>query len=139
MQFGGYPAGDGRQLSRGQTLHERTIGWHGNTLVLIGWPASEQSWERLAAIRRAAERFGFRHKYHQGSHERDRDAYLVVGELCSAAPAAVATLCLDGIRRDILAVPNRAVLSSNDITLVEYEDARLPEATSCRWPLVLQP
>lgn len=130
VQFGGFAATDRRLSSRGQTLHERTLGVQGGQLVLIGWPVTPAPSPRLGEIRRRCERFGFRHKYHRTPDDLDPDAYLVLGDVAGPEPGLV-----ERLRREVLATPVRVPLTVADVALVEYVDPGLPAATSTRWPL----
>jgi hypothetical protein len=129
VQFGGFAATDRRMLSRGQTLHERSLGLRGEHLVLIGWPMASQPTPRLGEIRRSCERFGFQHKYHCGPYDLDPDVYLVVGEVAGTSDGLVERL------RGEVVTPVRIPLLVGDVALVEYTDPRLPSATSRWWPV----
>ncbi len=135
VQFGGFADTDRRMSSRGQTLHERSLGLWAGHLVLIGWPMAPEPSPRLGEIRRSCERFGFRHKYHRGPDVLDPDVldpdvYLVVGDVAEPRAGLV-----ERLRREVLATPVRVPLVMGDVVLVEYVDARLPASTSRWWPV----
>jgi hypothetical protein len=130
VQFGGFADTDRRMLSRGGTLHDRSLVQQGNTVVLVGWPMAPGPSPRLGEIRRRCEQYGFRHKYHRRAEDLDGDAYLVLGEVAEPVQGLV-----ERLRGEVLAVPVRARLAAEDVALVEYVDARLPRATSTSNPL----
>ena len=127
LQFGGFPAGDTAFLSRGRTLHERSVGPEG---VVLGWPVERgRPTARLGELRRDCARFGVIHKYHRGTTTLDPDAYLVVGEVDGARPGAVEAV------RTALERPTSVRLTAADLSIVRYVDPALPRASSTWRPL----
>jgi hypothetical protein len=131
VQFGGFADADRRMLSRGATLHERSLVLQGNTFVLVGWPMAPAPSAWLGEIRRRCEQYGFRHKYHRRAEDLDGDVYLVLGEVADPVRAGL----VERLRSEVLTTPVRARLAVEDVALVEYVDARLPRATSTAIPL----
>lgn len=133
VQFGG-PDTDRRPLSAGKTRYERSLVTAGTRFVLIGWPVPPAPFSRVGDIRRQAERFGFRHKYHPRPEDLDIDVYLVLGDITDSAQPGMAEL-VERLRREVLVTPVLVPLTADALSLVEYVDPRLPAATSVRWPV----
>ena len=131
VQFGGFPDTDRRPLSAGKTRYERSLVVAGTRFVLIGWPIPPARFSRVGDVRRQAERFGFRHKYHPRPDDLDVDVYLVLGEIAESAQPGMAELG-ERLRREVLDTPVLVPLRVDALSLVEYVDPRLPAATSVR-------
>ena len=130
LQFGGFPAGDTTFLSRGRSLHDRSVVLDGGRAVVLGWPVERgRPTARLGELRRDCARFGVIHKYHRGTTALDPDAYLVVGEVEGAPPGAVEAV------RATLDRPTSVRLTAADVSLVRYVDPSLPRASSSWWPV----
>jgi hypothetical protein len=135
LQLGGFGPGCPAPRSRGQLPHERSLGLYGDALVLIGWTTAAGSGrgdpvEIPGELRRAAERFGVRHKYHGPGEPTDRDVHLVLGAV-DADPAARARLLAAG-RAWLAGHRTDVELSADALSLVEYASPTLATATS-RW------
>jgi len=124
LQFGGFRAGDTAfLLSRGRSLHERSVGPDG---VVLGWPVERgRPTARLGELRRDCARFGVIHKYHRGTAALDPDAYLVVG-----AVDAHRTGVAEAVRAAALERPTSVRLTASDLALVRYADPALPRESS---------
>lgn len=135
VQFGGFPDTDRRLLSAGKTRYERSLVVQGTRFVLIGWPVAPAASSRVGDIRRQAQRFGFRHKYHPRPDDLDPDVYLVLGDIAESARAGMGELA-ERLRREELDTAVLVPLTVDALSLVEYVDPRLPTATSVARPLV---
>jgi hypothetical protein len=140
IRFGGFPPDYTAVFSNGRTLFERGLTVGGNQVVLIGWPVREDSagddqpTDRLGRLRREAERYGFRHKYHRTGDDLDIDCYLVVGDLDPPAPPD-AGLLAHAVADGPLATPTTVHLTAADLLLAEYVSARLPHESTRAWPV----
>lgn len=133
IQLGGYrPHRDYGFESRGAHPHDRSFSITRGNVVTIGWPTGDpQPSFSLDALRRAFNRFGILHKYHQPHGGIDNDFFMVIGKLRGdlTAPAGVVT----SIRAELGAGdPVHVSLSASDIALVAYADEELPVTSSVR-------
>jgi hypothetical protein len=143
LQFGGYEPGKGTFTSRGQDLYTRSFSLAGGQCVLIGWPAtssdkSQDLRNSLATVRRGAERFGFRHRYHRVSDDRDPDCYMVVGDYDEeyARRYHAAPYATEAAIRNYLAVnPLSVSLRAEDLSVVRYQSPTLESASSSSLPV----
>jgi hypothetical protein len=128
--------------SRGLPLYERAVTVSGDKVVLIGWPidgASGQPVDRLDRIRRDVQRSGVTHRYHREPGSTDPDSYLVIGELTAAPDPRELSDAVARARAMLAADPVRVPLGSAQVSLVFYEDTRLPQATTTALPLRAAP
>ncbi|GAA2568502.1 hypothetical protein GCM10010435_47940 [Winogradskya consettensis] len=124
LRFGGYLPRSSSFTSRGQDPYERAFGLRGGQAIVIGWPFPPT--QVLAGIRREAEAFGFRHRYHEPGNELDPDCYLVLGEYSTAPEPSAETEI-----RDILAAdPVHVSLRPADLSLIRYRNTSLDPASS---------
>lgn len=131
LQFGGFPAGDEALLSRGLSVHERSVVLGGRRAVVIGWPVEQgRPIARLGELRRGCARFGVVHKYHRGTAALDPDAYLVVGGLEPGLDPSALTEAGRAVRAAALDRPTRVPLTASDVSVVRYVDPALPRASS---------
>jgi hypothetical protein len=131
LQFGGFPKAETALLSRGLTLHERSVVLGGRPAVVIGWPVEHgRPTARLGELRRDCARFGVVHKYHRGTTALDPDAYLVVGDLEPAIDLEVLAEAERAVRAAVLDRPTHVRLTASDVSLVRYVDPALPRASS---------
>jgi hypothetical protein len=136
VQFGGWHDDDREFLSRGRPLRERTFSIDGKNCVVIGWPIAPQriggtAVKALADVRRAAEDYGFRHRYHTDGSDDDPDAYMVIGTLPSGSTDDVP----DGLRRYLSGHPITLTCGVDDIRVVIYQTTELDWTTSLSIPL----
>ncbi|WP_147251826.1 hypothetical protein [Blastococcus sp. TF02-8] len=120
-------------------MYERTLGWGGRQLVLIGWPVdgaqSGNPRPDLAELRREAETFGFRHRYHVTSEDSDHDLHMVLGEIVGEVPVAALDDVATAVRARLSRAPTVVPLSLDDVSLAVYESTTLPGSTTQRLPL----
>jgi hypothetical protein len=135
VRFGGFEPSERRLLSRGRSLHERRLVVGGGQLILIGWPVGScgDPTPALDDIRRECESFGLRHKYHVEPEDTDPDVYLVVGDVSGADVDGRELVRL--AHSGPLASPTDVGLSERDLSVVQYEDVRLPRGSSTWWTL----
>lgn len=127
LQFGGFPVDETALLSRGRTLHERSVVLDGSAVV-IGWPVERgRPTARLGELRRDCARFGAVHKYHRGTTALDPDVYMVIGSLTADVDAEVVRVVLDR--------PTSVRLTAADVSLVRYTDPALPRGSSIWSPI----
>jgi hypothetical protein len=128
VQFGGFPDRDLGLSSRGRRLHERSLVADRDQVVLIGWPvdAAGHPGPVLDRLRRDAGRFGFEHRYPLSETAIDPDAHVVVGELVDGVPADELSAALAAARAALAGRPRRVPLRWDDLTIVVYDDTRLP-------------
>lgn len=126
IQFGGFADTDYDVTSRGARLHARTLVRDAGNVVLVGWPVADgRPTYRLDALRRRAEDFGLHHRYPLP----DPDAHLVIGEVAGGDIDDV----LHRISRRLAVDPFVVRLEPEDLSIVEYDDPRLPlQATTVR-------
>jgi hypothetical protein len=130
LQFGGFAAGDTAFLSRGRSLHERSVGLDGGQAVVLGWPVERgRPTARLGELRRDCARFGVIHKYHRGTTALDPDAYLVVGAVDGPRPGVSEAV------RTAIERPTSVRLTAAALSLVRYVDPALPRESSTWWPV----
>lgn len=138
LRFGGF---DGSAAHPGfddkGTLFERTLYVRNGNVVLSGWPVDPADHDRpnnrLAELRKDCERYGFVHKYHDPTRPDllDPNAYLVVGRLRPVVTRPLSDLTRSGV----LARPTTVPLTSDDLSIVDFESSELPLATSSARPL----
>jgi hypothetical protein len=137
LRFGGFPETTTHPgFDEEGPLFERTLFVQDGNVVLMGWPVDpadpDRPTNRLAALRKGCERYGFVHKYHDPDRPAllDPDAYLVLGRLQRRDhPLGELT------RPGPLARPTLIPLRPADLRIVEFEDSTLPTATSSARPL----
>lgn len=137
VRFGGVTDGDPRTDGRGRRLHERALVVAGPKVVLIGWPVGrdDEPTGRLDDLRRAAGRFGARHRYHATPAARDPDAYSVLGDL---RPGGDTRRLDDGLRAGRSALARsccRVRVAAADVRLATYLDPRLPGGSTISTPI----
>ncbi|HSU11033.1 MAG TPA: hypothetical protein VLK57_17680 [Pseudonocardia sp.] len=126
IRFGGFPPRDRRLLSHGLSLHDRTFGVYGDSVVLVGWPVDGGAPRRtLADARLSCADLGVTHRYGD-----DPDVYLVVGKATGVVTRHVAP-----VRRDLALRGVDVALSFDDLSLVTYADPALPRASTTWRPL----
>lgn len=125
------PGADYGLQSRGQPLWDRSFVVNDTQIVAIGWPwCSGTVCTMLDEMRRDAERFGLRHKYHRAVGDVDPDGYMVIGDLTDKLSPREATR-LEDAGRDFLAEHSaRLSFRADSVWVVRYYDNRLPQATS---------
>jgi hypothetical protein len=124
--------------SRGLPLFERSVALSGDKIVMVGWPIDDTSGvpvDRLDGVRRGAQRFGVTHRYHQDPGSTDPDVYLVLGELIGDLDPATSARAVERARAGLAVAPSEVELGPGQLSLVFYEDTRLPEATTTAVPL----
>jgi hypothetical protein len=131
VQFGGWHDDDRDFLSRGRTLRERTFSVDGENCVVIGWPIERRrlggmAVKALAGVRRAAEDYGFRHRYHAEGADDDPDAYMVIGMMPSGSADNVA----EALRHYLSGHPITLSCGVDDISVVIYKTTELSWTTS---------
>ncbi|MBL7260660.1 hypothetical protein [Paractinoplanes lichenicola] len=126
MRLGGYYPGASSFTSRGVDPYERSFALSGGLATLIGWPVPPSN--ILGRIRKRAEQFGFRHRYHDDGPSLDSDWYLVVGDFPNGHdnPRAAESR----IRDYLAARPLDVRVTASDLALVRYQKTTLDLATS---------
>lgn len=122
-------------VSRGEHPYVRSFGIRGDAAVAMGWPAVDGAWNSsLDDLRREFRAAGFLHKWHAREDDVDNDGYFVLGR------AAVADIPPEEIARVEKRVRERLAehtvdvpLRREDLSVVTYEDVRLPLETSRAW------
>jgi len=140
MRLGGFePSQDYGFTSFGRHPAERSFDiQRTGAAVLMGWPfATARASDALYRLRREFLRFNARHKYHRSDEDIDNDLYFVLGTLDDqAATDADRTEVTRSIRAELSNVePIVLDLDRTWISLVTYEDRRLPPQTSTALPL----
>ncbi len=138
LQYGGYARLPTSLTSRGLTLVERSLVLHRDQIVLIGWPLVDGAPSgRLDELRRRWENHGVRHRYPLTEGATDPDAHMVIGELPGGADADE----LSALRAILADEACRVTLSPQRVSIVLYDDPRLPRTTTRAVPLdeVLEP
>jgi hypothetical protein len=138
IRFGGFADRDYGLASRSRRLYERSLTLHQGLAMMIGWPVTtaHEPLPALDQIRRACQRFGVVHKYHDAAGATDPDAYMVVGEYDQNASATdeldqVAHRVRQVLGRDPVAVRT----SAEELQVVVYRDRRLPRQETVALPL----
>jgi hypothetical protein len=139
IRFGGFADRDYGLASRSRRLYERSLTLHQGQATLIGWPvgaAQDEPVPVLDEIRRACQRFGVVHKYHDAPGATDPDAYMVVGEYDQNASA---TDELDQVAHRVRQVlgrdPVTVRMSVEELQVVVYRDRRLRRQETVALPL----
>jgi hypothetical protein len=134
VKFGDYLPGGSPFASRGQDPYVRSFALAEGRVVLIGWPVRPLGdVYYLAEVRRGAERFGFRHRYHGASDDLDPDCYMAIGDYgqedvsCTSDSLASVEAV---IRQYLVRNPVRVGLSARDLSLVRYRSTTLERAGS---------
>ena len=135
IQIGGFEGGDASFSSRGQAPYHRTFSLVGDKAVLMGWPVQGKAPGEtgvypptLDQLRRAGQRFGISHAYHQTPSDIDNDFYMRLGLLGQVD----ATKRQDeDLQREIRAFmsslpPLILKLELSDLSVVSYQAATLP-------------
>ena len=88
----------------------------------------------LEKIRRAAQQYGILHGSHRSKEAVDNDLYMCIGLI---DPNVVATESLVyTVRRSLSERPPLTLaMTVNDLSIVTYEDERLPTATTSSLPV----
>lgn len=133
IRFGGFGDEDGSFSSRGQRLHHRMLGADRGQVVLVGWPVDQagRATTMLARWRAELVGFGVRHRYPLP----DPDAHMVVAELDPAVDADLLTRSLDTLRARLAAYSCFVPVRRENLSVVVYDDPRLPLATTRALPL----
>lgn len=132
VRFGGVAEGDERVDGHGRRLFERALTAGPDKVALIGWPIGHDGGptDRLDRIRRAAGRFGARHRYYDTPQSRDPDAYSVIGDLLPGVDAARLEEGARRCRSELARSTCRVSLSAADVRVATYLDPRLPAAST---------
>lgn len=136
VQFGGFPDRDLALSSRGRRLYERSVVADRDQVVLIGWPVDAEGHPLMVldGVRRAAARYGIEHRYPLSQTAHDPDAHVVVGELVDAIPADERGAAMAATRAALAERPRRVPLGWDDLSIVVYDDTRLPLDTTVTVP-----
>jgi hypothetical protein len=138
VRFGGFADRDYAMASRSRRLYERSLTLHQGLATLIGWPvdADNEPLLVLDELRRACQRFGVVHKYHDTAGTTDPDAYMVIG---AYDQAATATAQLEEVARELRRVLRRDPVTVRtgveQLRVVAYTDRRLPRQETVALPL----
>jgi hypothetical protein len=129
IQFGGFADEDYPMSSRGRRLYERAFTIVGSDVMLIGWPVDDQGApsSALDLVRRECERLGFTHKYYSDQFPADPDCYMSLGQLDGVAEVEA---CEQQVREYLSSKKTQVPLNCADISIVLYEDRRLPRRSS---------
>ena len=142
LRLGGRRPSGSNFTSRGQDPYERAFSLSGGQAVLIGWPdvlaCAGRFHNILAPIRRQAEKYGFRHRYHINREDSDPDLYMVIGSYdqpTTGRDASSLSLVEDQVRNFLADHPFDIELGAADLRLVRYRDNALGRETSSSTPL----
>lgn len=120
-------------------------------VIVIGWPAKRGSslqdplCQDLELFRRAVQSFGIRHKFHEKPGDYDNDFYMVLGTIDRAritkgamSQYAERTADLEQkVRRELMVNPPlRIKVGMEDISVVKYEDSKLPVRGTTAYPII---
>lgn len=119
-------------ISRGEHPFARSFTTQGARAVLMGWPASAQSYpQTLAHLRRELETFGVLHKYHAAPDALDNDAFMVVGQIRrNPGDDAAIRNVIASIREQLAATSTDILVDASSLRIVSYVDPSLPLDTS---------
>jgi hypothetical protein len=129
VQFGGFEERDDPFRSRGSRPYRRSFSIQGSTAVVIGWPVhaardggpATREWPlTLEELRRSAQRFNVRHRWHRAPADVDNDLYLRLGVLDSELAQAQREVVEQEMRRVLSGSPSTVRISASDLAVVAY-------------------
>jgi hypothetical protein len=128
VQFGGFEERDEPFRSRGARPYQRSFSIQGRTAVVIGWPVhagrrtSTGEWPpTLEELRRSAQRFNVRHRWHRAAADVDNDLYLRLGVLDGELAQSQREAVEHEMRRALSESPPSTVrISADDLAVVAY-------------------
>jgi hypothetical protein len=143
VQIGGFADRVYGFTSRGRTPYARSFTQQSDKAVLMGWPVDLASKGRtiyptqLDELRRAVQSFNILHKYHAAPEEVDNDFYFRIGllEMSKVSAARLQTAAADLRHYLSIRQPLLLPLGREQLSIVAYEDERLPPSTTRRWSL----
>jgi hypothetical protein len=109
-----------------------------NSVVAMGWPLDGSEFTNaLDELRREFVRFNVLHKYHASEASVDNDLFFVLGTIDTEAAGPLDRIAIsDSIRSEMAAMkPLVVTVDTQSLSLVRYEDPRLPLSSSLRVPL----
>jgi hypothetical protein len=122
--------------------YDRMFSIQGDKVVVIGWPVRSKSPVyplTLDDIRRAAQKFGILHGYHQTLTAVDNDLFFRIGLVDRTRTSSGVVNRVVQKLRDTLAgilAPVISQVTLNDLFVASYEDDKLPMASTQAWSLV---
>lgn len=123
-QFNGNPT----FLSRGQHPYNRMFSAQGGALVLIGWPVSTikhgLAEAPLNELRRAMNRAGIMHLYHETTTDIDNDLHMVIGHY-DDTPAEAVSVAVNEVRSYLVEHPVEFEMSINQVTIIATDTPTL--------------
>jgi hypothetical protein len=138
VRVGGFRAGEGVFVSRGEEPYTRSFSLQGDKAVLMGWPVvgGEAPSGDLDRLRREALLHHVLHAWHEEPGSVDDDLYMRIGLVdldagrtqCAAAVAAARHLLSE-------VVPLRFSLAAGDLSVASYVDEALPPSSTEVVPL----
>jgi hypothetical protein len=151
----GFPRNEIPFTSRERSPYERSFSLQGGKVVMIGWPerwACEASptgdsgavqpkvasYPRtLDAIRRAAQRYGILHAYHQAASDVDNDLFFRIGMLNPAVDTRATADSVEHAVRELMSARPavRLPIGLGDLRIAAYEDDRLLLSSTRTWEL----
>jgi hypothetical protein len=130
VQFGGFEERDEPFRSRGARPFQRSFSIQGRTAVVIGWPVHAARDGRpaigewplpLEELRRSAQRFNVRHRWHRAAADVDNDLYLRLGVLDGELTQAQREVVEHEMRQALCESPPATVrISADDLAIVAY-------------------
>jgi hypothetical protein len=143
IQIGGFPDRPYQFTSRGRTPYARSFTQQGDKAVLMGWPVDmadkgQKAYpEHLDRLRRTCQSFNFLHKYHRAPGDVDNDFYFRVGLLDPAKVTAAELQTVAANLRQYLGIrqPLFLPVGREHLSIVAYQDERLPPASTRSWQI----
>jgi hypothetical protein len=129
VQFGGFEERDDPFRSRGTQPYRRSFSIQGRTAVAIGWPvraardrgSGSLDWPlTLEELRRSAQRFNVRHRWHRAPADVDNDLYLRLGVLDGEPAQSHREAVEHEMRRALSGSPSTVRISAYDLAVVAY-------------------
>lgn len=129
IRLGGHEFnGNSTFLSRGQHPYNRMFSAQGDALVLIGWPVSTitrgLAEAPLNELRRAMNRAGIMHLYHESTTDIDNDLHMVIGH-CDDGPAEAVSAAVNEVRSYLVGHPVEFEMSINRVTIIAADTPTL--------------
>jgi hypothetical protein len=132
VRVGGYDlACDHGFTSAGQHPFLRSFSIQGEIAVAMGWPHCSGSFvPSLDELRRAFQRFGALHKWHQCKSDVDNDFFFVLGRVAPDTESAERDAVQQIVREHLAAAPLQLPVTRASLSFVAYLDPQLPSDTS---------
>jgi hypothetical protein len=132
VRVGGYDLDcDHGFTSAGQHPFLRSFSIRDEIAVAIGWPHCAGSFvPSLDELRRAFQRFGALHKWHQKEWDVDNDFFFVLGRVAQDITSAQREAVQQFVREHLAAAPLQLPVPPATLSFVAYVDPQLPPHTS---------